>query len=184
VFFIRRSFRDNHLYKAVLQRYLDYLIEKRFSLEWYLEGGRSRSGRLLPPRLGLLNYVLDKISNHQSPILLPGFIEDADKAALLSGATAVLSPSLYEGFGFPALEAQACGTAVLCANTSSLPEIVADSALTVDPLNTAQLTTAIQKITSDEALRAQLVAKGFENIKRFDWQKTAVQLLTILESTN
>jgi len=59
VFFIRRSFRDNHLYKAVLQHYLDYLIEKRFSLEWYLEGGRSRSGRLLPPRLGLLNYVLD-----------------------------------------------------------------------------------------------------------------------------
>ncbi|MEX1037987.1 MAG: 1-acyl-sn-glycerol-3-phosphate acyltransferase [Acidimicrobiia bacterium] len=59
VFFIRRSFRDNPLYKAVLQHYLDYLIEKRFSLEWYLEGGRSRSGRLLPPRLGLLNYVVD-----------------------------------------------------------------------------------------------------------------------------
>jgi glycerol-3-phosphate O-acyltransferase len=59
VFFIRRSFRDNHLYKVVLQHYLDYLIEKRFSLEWYLEGGRSRSGRLLPPRLGLLNYVID-----------------------------------------------------------------------------------------------------------------------------
>lgn len=59
VFFIRRSFRDNPLYKAVLQHYLDYLIEKRFSLEWYLEGGRSRSGRLLPPRLGLLNYIVD-----------------------------------------------------------------------------------------------------------------------------
>jgi glycerol-3-phosphate O-acyltransferase len=59
VFFIRRTFRDNPLYKAVLQHYLDYLIEKRFSLEWYLEGGRSRSGRLLPPRLGLLNYVVD-----------------------------------------------------------------------------------------------------------------------------
>lgn len=59
VFFIRRSFRDNNLYKAVLQHYLDYLIEKRFSLEWYMEGGRSRSGRLLPPRMGLLNYVVD-----------------------------------------------------------------------------------------------------------------------------
>lgn len=59
VFFIRRSFRDNHLYKAVLQNYLDYLIEKRFNLEWYLEGGRSRSGRLLPPKLGMLNYVVD-----------------------------------------------------------------------------------------------------------------------------
>ncbi len=59
VFFIRRSFRDNQLYKVVLQHYLDYLIEKRFSLEWYMEGGRSRSGRLLPPRMGLLNYVVD-----------------------------------------------------------------------------------------------------------------------------
>jgi glycerol-3-phosphate O-acyltransferase len=59
VFFIRRSFRDNPLYKAVLQNYLDYLIEKRFNLEWYLEGGRSRSGRLLPPKLGMLNYVVD-----------------------------------------------------------------------------------------------------------------------------
>lgn len=59
VFFIRRSFRDNRLYKVVLQHYLDYLIEKRFNLEWYMEGGRSRSGRLLPPRMGLLNYVVD-----------------------------------------------------------------------------------------------------------------------------
>jgi glycosyltransferase involved in cell wall biosynthesis len=139
----------------------------------------------------LADSILQKISSLQkrsdpvsNKIKLTGFINDTDKAALLSGATAVLYPSLYEGFGFPALEAQACGTAVLCAHTSSLPEIVADSALTVDPLNTAELTTAIQQITSDETLRAQLIAKGFENIKRFDWQKTADQLLTILESTN
>lgn len=59
VFFIRRTFRDNDLYKLVLRAYLDYLIEKRFPLEWYLEGGRSRSGKLNPPRLGLLNYVVD-----------------------------------------------------------------------------------------------------------------------------
>lgn len=59
VFFIRRSFRGNDLYKIVLRAYLDYLIEKRFPLEWYLEGGRSRSGRLNPPRFGLLNYVVD-----------------------------------------------------------------------------------------------------------------------------
>jgi glycerol-3-phosphate O-acyltransferase len=59
VFFIRRSFRDNPLYKFVLRRYIDYLIGKRFSLEWYVEGGRSRSGKLLPPRFGLLGYVVD-----------------------------------------------------------------------------------------------------------------------------
>ena len=59
VFFIRRSFRENTLYKTVLRSYLDFLVEKKFPLEWYLEGGRSRTGRLLPPRLGLLHYVVD-----------------------------------------------------------------------------------------------------------------------------
>lgn len=59
VFFIRRTFKDNPLYKFVLQQYIDYLIEKRFSLEWYLEGGRSRSGKLLPPRFGLFANVVD-----------------------------------------------------------------------------------------------------------------------------
>jgi glycerol-3-phosphate O-acyltransferase len=59
VFFIRRSFKDNDLYKFVLRTYLDYLVENRFPLEWYLEGGRSRTGKLLPPRFGLLAYVVD-----------------------------------------------------------------------------------------------------------------------------
>ncbi len=59
VFFIRRTFKDNELYKHVLGSYIDYLVEKRFSLEWYIEGGRSRSGKLLPPRFGLLAYVVD-----------------------------------------------------------------------------------------------------------------------------
>jgi glycerol-3-phosphate O-acyltransferase len=59
LFFIRRSFKDNPVYKLVLRQYIDYLLEKRFSLEWYIEGGRSRSGKLLPPRFGLLAYVID-----------------------------------------------------------------------------------------------------------------------------
>jgi len=59
VFFIRRTFKDQPVYKFVLRSYVDYLIEKRFSLEWYVEGGRSRSGKLLPPRLGLMTYVVD-----------------------------------------------------------------------------------------------------------------------------
>ena len=59
VFFIRRTFKDDPVYKFVIRQYIDYLIEKRFSLEWYIEGGRSRSGKLLPPRLGLLAYVVD-----------------------------------------------------------------------------------------------------------------------------
>jgi glycerol-3-phosphate O-acyltransferase len=66
VFFIRRSFKDNAIYKHVLRSYVDYLIEKRFNLEWYIEGGRSRSGKLLPPRFGLLAYVVDAFRRGKS----------------------------------------------------------------------------------------------------------------------
>jgi glycerol-3-phosphate O-acyltransferase len=73
VFFIRRSFRDDKIYKLVLRHYIDYLIGKRFSLEWYIEGGRSRSGKLLPPRFGLLASVVDAYLRGKSEdiVLIP-----------------------------------------------------------------------------------------------------------------
>lgn len=125
--------------------------------------------------------ILDEIINHQSSIITPGFIDDADKAALLSGATALLYPSLYEGFGFPVLEAQACGTAVLTAATSSLPEVAGGAALLVDPLDTNAITAAIQRLAADPLLRDELMQKGFENVKRFTWEETAVRVLETLE---
>jgi glycerol-3-phosphate O-acyltransferase len=94
VFFIRRSFKDNPVYKFVLRHYIDYLIEKRFSLEWYIEGGRSRSGKLLPPRFGLLAYVVDAYRRGKSEdvVLIPVSIaydqisDVPDYAAEQSGA--------------------------------------------------------------------------------------------------
>ena len=73
VFFIRRTFKDDELYKHVLRSYIDYLIEKRFPLEWYIEGGRSRSGKLLPPRFGMLAYVADAFRRARSDdvVLIP-----------------------------------------------------------------------------------------------------------------
>lgn len=118
-----------------------------------------------------------------SQFILSGYIDDADKPALLSAATALLFPSLYEGFGFPALEAQACGTPVLTSNTSSLPEVVDNSAILVDPLNNHAIIKAIQTLASNSELRQQLINKGFENVKRFSWQETAVNILNTLEST-
>ncbi|VAW37740.1 Glycosyltransferase [hydrothermal vent metagenome] len=130
----------------------------------------------------ILNEIKkSSIINRQSSIVVTGFVDEVDKAALLSGATAVLYPSLYEGFGFPVLEAQACGTAVLTANSSSLPEVAGDAALLVDPLNTATITQGIQRLVSDELLRQKLVQRGFENVKKFSWGETAVQILQTLE---
>ena len=129
--------------------------------------------------------ILEVISNQSSviseKIVVTGFVDEVDKAALLSGATAVLYPSLYEGFGFPVLEAQACGTAVLTATTSSLPEVAGDAALLVDPLDTAAITQGMQRLVQDEAYRQDLVQRGFENVGRFGWEETAVQLLQTLE---
>ncbi|HID54136.1 MAG TPA: glycosyltransferase family 1 protein [Anaerolineae bacterium] len=130
--------------------------------------------------------ILDKITSLPASlsekIILPGYIPDADKAALLSGATVVLYPSLHEGFGFPVLEAQACGTAVLTATTSSLPEVAGNAALLVDPLDTAALATGIRRLAQDETLRKALEEKGLVNVRRFSWEDTAVQVLNLFEN--
>jgi glycosyltransferase involved in cell wall biosynthesis len=118
--------------------------------------------------------------------ILTGYVPGADKAALLSGASAFLFPSLYEGFGFPVLEAMSCGVPVVCSSTSSLPEVVGGvdepAALLVDPLDTAELAAGIQRILHDSTLRTDLIQRGFHNIKRFSWRNCAVQVLAAIES--
>ena len=107
VFFIRRSFKDNPVYKHVLRSYIDYLVEKRFSLEWYIEGGRSRSGKLLPPRFGMLAYVVDAYRRGKSDdvILIPvsiayDQIQEASTYAAEQGGAAKRKESLGWFIGF------------------------------------------------------------------------------------
>jgi glycosyltransferase involved in cell wall biosynthesis len=114
-------------------------------------------------------------------VRLPGYIAEQDKAALLSGATALVFPSLYEGFGFPVLEAQVCETAVITANTSSLPEVVGDAGLLIDPLNTAAIGQAMVRLCQDEALRQRLVAAGLQNKNRFSWEQAAAAVLDSIQ---
>jgi len=116
-------------------------------------------------------------------IILPGFIEETDKGALISAADALLYPSLYEGFGFPLIEANACKTPVLAADASSLPEIAGDGgALLVDPLDVRAIRDGIRQIVSDSTLRRRLVKAGYVNCQRFSWQETASQVLDVLMS--
>lgn len=133
----------------------------------------------------LSESVLSAVAALPPPIAqsvrLPGYIDEDHKAALLSGAKALVFPSLYEGFGFPVLEAQACGTPVVCSNTSSLPEVAGTAALLVDPLDTAALSAAMQRVVEDQDLRHRLVGEGFINVGRFTWDQTAAQVLTLLE---
>ncbi|MGQ0604568.1 MAG: glycosyltransferase family 4 protein [Anaerolineales bacterium] len=109
------------------------------------------------------------------------YVPDEDLAGLYSGAAAFIFPSLYEGFGFPVLEAMACGTPVICANTSSLPEVAGEAALTVDPLDTEALTGAITRVLGDAGLRESLIAKGYAQVQKFSWEKAARETLSVLE---
>jgi glycosyltransferase involved in cell wall biosynthesis len=97
---------------------------------------------------------------------------------LYRGARMLLLPSFYEGFGLTALEAMACGTPVITSNTSSLPEVVGDAALLVDPLDTAAIADAIARLFADGRLGNELRERGLARARLFSWEKTgrAVQV--------
>lgn len=115
-------------------------------------------------------------------VLFPGFVEDVDLPALLSGALTFAFPSLYEGFGIPVLEAQACGAPVLTANTSSLPEVAGDGALLVDPLSTTDIASGLGRLLREPGLRQRLRTAGFANVQRFSWDRCAQETLAVLEA--
>jgi glycosyltransferase involved in cell wall biosynthesis len=115
-------------------------------------------------------------------VLFPGYVHEEDKAALLSGALAFVFPSLYEGFGLPVLEAQACGCPVITSTSSSLPEVTKkDAALWVDPQNTAAIAAAMQRMADNPTLRQALVARGFINVQRFSWAACAQTVRDVIE---
>jgi glycosyltransferase involved in cell wall biosynthesis len=114
-------------------------------------------------------------------VLFPGFVDDDDLPALYSAADALAFPSIYEGFGLPILEAMACGTPVVTSITSSLPELAGDAALLVEPTDVDAIATALFRLLQESDLRHKLVAAGFEQARKFTWEKAAAQLLEIYE---
>lgn len=114
-------------------------------------------------------------------VIFTGYIDDADKPALLSGALAYVFPSLYEGFGLPVLEAMACGTPVLTSNVSSLPEVAGDAALLVDPHDAPAIADGLTQLITNPDLRRSLVEAGYRQVQKFSWQRAATQVLEVLE---
>ena len=109
------------------------------------------------------------------------YIESGEEMhSLLAGASAFLFLSLVEGFGFPPLEAMQLGVPVICSNRSSLPEVIADAGLLTDPDDVEGTVSCIRLLLEDEALRKELTAKGYENVKRFGWDSRTEQYWEVL----
>ena len=105
-----------------------------------------------------------------------GFVPHETLAALYRMATVFAFPSLYEGFGLPPLEAMACGTPVVTSRISSLPEVVGDGALLVDPYNEDDIAQGIARLLDDEDLRARLIERGLERAASYSWARSVRQI--------
>lgn len=110
-----------------------------------------------------------------------GFVPVQTLRVFFEAASAFVFPSLYEGFGLPPLEAMACGTPVVTSNVSSLPEVVNDAAVLVNPENVFDIARGLREVLLDENLRADLIRRGYQQTRRFSWAQTARQVLEIYQ---
>lgn len=110
-----------------------------------------------------------------------GRVSDLELISLYSMADVFAFPSFFEGFGIPPLEAMACGAPVITSNTSSLPEIVGDAALLVDPFDVSALGQAITRLLEDEQLREELRQKGYQRVQRYTWSESASKMLSVYQ---
>ena len=122
-------------------------------------------------------------SPYRDDIRFIGKIHPSDRVFIYNLAELFIYPSFFEGFGFPPLEAQACGIPVVASDRTSLPEILGDSALLVNPWKIDDIVSAAQSIVFNPGERERLISAGFENVKRFNWVKTASKTLEVLTAT-
>jgi glycosyltransferase involved in cell wall biosynthesis len=135
--------------------------------------------------IGKKGWLYDSFFQHlqalglEECVIFPGYVEEADLPAFYELAEVFVFPSLYEGFGLPALEAMACGTPVVCSNRSSLPEVVGEAGLLVDPTDTAAMTAAIRQILADADLQLDLKQRGLARAQQFSWARAAAELTAL-----
>ncbi len=137
-----------------------------------------------PPSWGAhetLRGVLEQ-ARSESGVTFTGFVSDDDLAVLYRGALALVFPSLYEGFGLPALEAMSHGAPVVTSNVSSLPEVVGEAALLVDPTIVEAIADAMARLVVDEPLRARLADAGRRRAAGFTWEDTARRTLDVFRA--
>lgn len=126
--------------------------------------------------------MIDKINHGSTSVITTGFVDDDELAVSYAGALAYIIPSLSEGFGLPPLESMACGTPVISSNLSAMPEILGEAPLYFDPYDVADIADKMRLVASDEHLRATLMTNGLEQVKKYNWQKTAKGTMDVYRS--
>ncbi len=198
--YLPREQPSDRTYRAMYDLNRPYILalatrEPRKNLESVIEGYdifRARGGRNIPLVLsgadgwktGLLNERLQK-SRYKQDLIVLGYIPDKHKPALYRGALCFLFPSFYEGFGLPVLEAMACGIPVITSATSSLPEVVGEAGILVDPFNVNDIAAALHELIDEpggSALRQHLSKRAVEQASQFTWDKTAETTLQALRT--
>lgn len=116
----------------------------------------------------------------QEDIINLDFVSEEEKWNLLKNAQVFIYPSFYEGFGMPILEAQSVGVPVITSDVSALPEVAGNGALSVDPKSIEEMAQAIYKVIKNKDLRNEFIKMGYENIKRFSWEKCARETLNVI----
>ncbi|NJN97664.1 MAG: glycosyltransferase family 4 protein [Anaerolineales bacterium] len=112
----------------------------------------------------------------QERVIFPGYVDEADLPGFYQLAELFVFPSLYEGFGLGPLEAMACGAPVVSSNSSSLPEVVGEAGLLLDPTDTAAWSQALRRVLSDPNLQRDLSQRGLIQAQKFSWQKACAKL--------
>jgi len=150
---------------------LPYQILKEYCL--VIVGGKGWNNQLLEKTINNLN-IKDKV-------ILAGFVLDEDLPYIYNGASIFVYPSLYEGFGLPPLEALACGIPIIASKVSSLPEIIGDAGLFVNPQSEVEIASAIKKLLGSPNLRKKLAKRGLLRAQKYSWAKTAQKTLDVFE---
>ena len=133
--------------------------------------------------VGQQNKVFSALKLEDLPnnIVFTGYVDDDELVELYNKAKLFVYPSFFEGFGIPPLEAQACGCPVICSDKTSLPEVGKDSVIYCNPYDKNDITEKIDLVLSDDKLQKELITKGFQNIKRFSWEKSAQEIIKVIE---
>ncbi|PJZ27049.1 glycosyl transferase [Leptospira hartskeerlii] len=153
----------------VLQSLKKLWSEKKIKVDWVIAG----SGGKLP------EYLIEDAKGWEDRIKLVPYLSEQELVTLYSAAGLLVYPSLYEGFGFPPVEAQSCGCPVYSSNSSVLPEILEDTAFFFDPKDSNSFETGLVKLLDSPKLLSSKTKAGLKNSKRFNWKKSATEVVEV-----